>query len=179
MTWKVLVITALVAITGLFFFGLGRDPREIPSPLKGKQAPAFSGTQALDGASFDSKQFKGKVALVSFWATWCTTCKADEPLIDSLGKEFKDNPDFMLLGIATQDSLDKVKTYLAAGNRPYPNLFDERGRLAIEFGVYGVPETYLIDRQGNIIEKIAGPVNRARLSQQIRTALAATGGKQG
>lgn len=178
MTWKVLVITALVAITGLFFFGLGRNPREIPSPLKGKQAPAFTGTQALDGATYSSEQFKGKVALVSFWATWCTTCKADEPLIESLRKEFKDEPDFVLLGIATQDSLEKVKSYLAAGNRPYPNLFDERGRLAIEFGVYGVPETYLIDRRGHIVEKIAGPVNRARLSQQIRAALTA-GGEQG
>jgi cytochrome c biogenesis protein CcmG/thiol:disulfide interchange protein DsbE len=78
-----------------------------------------------------------------------------------------------LLGIATQDSLGKVKDYLARGNRPYTNLYDEGGRLAIEFGVYGVPETYLIDRSGNVVDKVVGPVNRIKLSQQIRQALSA------
>lgn len=169
MTWRILVAAALLAVVGLFWFGLGRNPREIPSPLVGKDAPVWRGAM-LTGEPFGSEQIKGKVALVSFWATWCTTCKADEPLIDSLQAEFGGDPDFVLVGIATQDSEEKVTKYLKS-HRKYTNLYDGKGRLAIDFGVYGVPETYLISKEGKIIQKIAGPINQPALAAKIRELL--------
>lgn len=170
MIWRILVAVGLVGVIGLFFFGLGRDPREIPSPLVNKAAPVFAGNK-LDGTPFTSEAIKGKVALVSFWATWCTTCKADEPLIDALNARFSADGDFVMVGIATQDTPDKVATYLGSGHRKYTNLIDEKGRLAIDFGVYGVPETYLIDRQGMIVQKIAGPIDEVALAKKIKELL--------
>lgn len=171
MTWKILVIGAIFGLSLMFYVGLGKNPRDIPSPLVGKPAPHFVGTTA-GGEAFDSQALKGKVYLVSFWATWCTTCKADEPLIRALGDRFKDDADFQIVGIATQDSLDLVQKYLIRGGRPYTNLFDTKGKLAIDWGVYGVPETYLVDRKGNIIEKMIGPINLQRLEQQVTVLLA-------
>ncbi len=176
MTWKILVIGAVLGLSVMFFFGLGVNPREIPSPLIGKQAPHFVG-KTTDGQPFDSKSLAGKVYLVSFWATWCTTCKADEPLIQSLGDQFKGETDFQIIGIATQDSLDLVQKYLGKGTRPYTNLFDDKGRLGIDWGMYGVPETFLVDRKGNIIDKVVGPINPMKLKQQVAELLAA--GKPG
>ena len=170
MTWRVVVIAFIVGIVGLFFYGLGKDPREIPSPLTNQPAPAFTGAQ-VDGKAFKSDAIKGKVALVSFWATWCTTCKADEPLIDSLHAQFSGNADFVMIGVATQDTKDKVGKYLGSGHRKYLNLIDEDGKLAIDFGVYGVPETYLIDRKGIIVQKIAGPIDEVKLAEQIKKLL--------
>jgi cytochrome c biogenesis protein CcmG/thiol:disulfide interchange protein DsbE len=173
MTWRVLVIGAILGLSVMFFIGLGKDPREIPSPLVGKNAPTFAGVMP-SGEAFNSESLKGKVYLVSFWATWCTTCKADEPQIAELGRAFKDQADFKIVGIATQDTLDNVKEYLARGGRPYANLFDDKGKLAIDFGVYGVPETYLVDRQGKIVEKMVGPIDPPKLHRRVKELLAAT-----
>ena len=176
MSWKILVIGAIFGLSLMFFFGLGKNPRDIPSPLVGKAAPHFVGVTPA-GEPFDSETLQGKVYLVSFWATWCTTCKADEPLIRALGRKFKDEADFQIIGIATQDSLNLVQKYLENGGRPYSNLFDNKGKLAIDWGVYGVPETYLVDRKGNIIEKMIGPIDPTKLEQQVKNLLAA--GKAG
>jgi cytochrome c biogenesis protein CcmG, thiol:disulfide interchange protein DsbE len=168
---KVLLIGGILGLCAMFFFALGNDPRMIPSPLVGKQAPEFTAL-TLEGEPYSSADQAGKVTLVTFWATWCTTCKADEPLINALRTRYRDNPDFVVIGVVTQDSQSKALDYLQKSKaRPYTNLFDERGRLAIDFGVYGVPETYLVDREGNIVRKIAGPINFSVLSKQIDALL--------
>jgi cytochrome c biogenesis protein CcmG/thiol:disulfide interchange protein DsbE len=174
--WQIVVVGLVFALLGIFYFGLGRDPREIPSPLIGRAAPAFIG-ETPEGAPYPVTAHAGKVVLVTFWATWCTTCRADEPLIEAIHNKFKSNPDFALVGVATQDERSGVQAYLAKGHRPYLNLFDAKGKLAIDFGVYGVPETFLIDRSGKVLDKIPGAINVNKLSAQIDEAL--KGGRKG
>ncbi len=174
--WKALLLGGILGISALFFFGLDNNPRAIPSPLKGAKAPSFE-APTLDGKVFSSQELQGKVSLVTFWATWCTTCKSDEPLVEALQKRFGGNADFRVVGIVTQDELSAAQEYVKRSKRNYVNLYDEKGRLAIDFGVYGVPESYLIDRDGTVIEKIAGPINYTRLSKQVEKLL--TGASEG
>lgn len=173
MIWRIFIIAMVLGITAMFFFGLGRDPRYIPSPLVGKEAPSFE-TVTLAGEPWSSDEIKGKVALVTFWATWCTTCTADEPQFMALQRRFGDRDDFAIVGVVTQDTADKAQRYLdRGGRRPYLNLFDESGHLAIDFGVYGVPESYLIDQEGNIVRKMAGPIPLRVLLEEIEELLSA------
>ncbi len=171
MIWKISVIGFIVGLSALFFFGLGNDPKLIPSPLKGKSAPLFQ-AETVSGEAFSSEALQGKVALITFWASWCTTCKADEPLINSLRTRYKERDDFVVVGVGTQDTHGNIQSHLAKGGRPYLNLYDGKGRIAIDFGVYGVPETYLLDKDGTIKEKMVGPINAKKLNELIRALLA-------
>lgn len=167
---RAIVLVLIVGLGALFYFGLDRDPTAIPSPLIGKPAPAFTAT-TVDGRAYDSTDLKGKVALVNFWATWCTTCKADEPELARIWQEFSKNPDFRMVGIVYQDNPSDAEEHLKSGMRPYVNLFDEKGRLAIHYGVTKVPETFLIDKEGKIVDKIFGPIDAQKLKRQISTLL--------
>ena len=173
MIWRIFILGTVIGITVMFFFGLGRDPRYIPSPLVGKEAPQFE-TVTLTGEPWTSEELQGKVALVTFWATWCTTCTADEPQFMALHRKFGSRDDFAIVGVVTQDTAEKAQRYLRGrGQRPYLNLFDESGHLAIDFGVYGVPESYLIDKEGNIVRKMAGPIPLSILMEEIPDLLTA------
>jgi cytochrome c biogenesis protein CcmG, thiol:disulfide interchange protein DsbE len=149
-----LIIFAVIA--AFLFKGLGMNPREIPSPLIGKSVPEFTlPTVEQPDTQVNSKDLMGKIYLLNVWATWCVSCRAEHHTLVQLSRANK----VEIVGLNWRDERDKAKAWLQQLGDPYViNLFDPKGRTAIDLGVYGAPETFLVDRQGVIRYKLAGPV---------------------
>lgn len=140
-----------------FFYGLiGQDKTELPSELIDSPAPIFSVVDLVNQNTIHTqKEFKGKITLLNVWASWCPTCYDEHPF----WKKYSDNPDIVLVGLNYRDKKEKALRFLREqGNYYQWNLFDENGRLGIEFGVYGAPETFLIDPNGKIRFRHVGVV---------------------
>jgi len=145
--------------------GLSRDPHEIPSPLINKPAPAFQLTQLHEpGKSFEAEEMRGKVWLLNAWASWCVSCREEHPLL----LEFSKSSPAPIYGLDYKDSREDALSWLNEFGNPYVlSAFDADGRVGIDFGVYGVPETYVIDRNGVIRFKQIGPITREVWEQTI------------
>lgn len=157
-TTQITILVVLLALLSLFYQGLYGDPRHIPPVLVGTQAPVFEGPDVESGEPMSSNQFKGKVILVNFWASWCRECKVEHEDLLRLYEEYKDHPEFVMLGINYQDEVSKAQAYLHQYGSSFPHMRDITGALAIDFGVYGVPETFVIDQKGIIRHKWIGPI---------------------
>jgi cytochrome c biogenesis protein CcmG/thiol:disulfide interchange protein DsbE len=145
--------------------GLSRDPHEIPSPLINKPVPAFQLTQLHEpNKSFSAEEMRGKVWLLNAWASWCVSCREEHPLL----LEFSKSSPAPIYGLDYKDSRDDALSWLSEFGNPYVlSAFDADGRVGIDFGVYGVPETYVIDRNGVIRFKQIGPITREVWEQTI------------
>ncbi len=145
--------------------GLSRDPHEIPSPLINKPAPAFQLTRLHEpNKSFSAEEMRGKVWLLNAWASWCVSCREEHPLL----LEFSKSSPVPIYGLDYKDSRDDALSWLNEFGNPYVlSAFDADGRVGIDFGVYGVPETYVIDRNGVIRFKQIGPITREVWEQTI------------
>ncbi|MEG1969701.1 MAG: DsbE family thiol:disulfide interchange protein [Burkholderiaceae bacterium] len=155
--WRFLVpLGVFLVLAGFLFVGLGLNPREVPSPLVDKPAPAFQLAQLEQPAeTFDQKQMLGKVWLLNVWASWCTACRQEHPLLVELAKQ-KIVP---IIGLNYKDEPAAAKQWLRQWGDPYTlSAKDRDGRVGIEYGVYGVPETFLIDKKGVIRFKQIGPI---------------------
>jgi cytochrome c biogenesis protein CcmG, thiol:disulfide interchange protein DsbE len=153
-----LVLFILVAVFLAWGLREGYDPRHIPSPLIGKSVPAFS-LPSLEQADtkVTNKDLLGKVYLLNVWATWCISCRAEHPVLVDLARSGK--VDFV--GLIWKDERDKAAKWLHDLGNPYSvSILDKEGRTAIDLGVYGAPETFLVDQQGVIRYKHAGPITR-------------------
>ncbi len=151
----------LVAFLGK---GLFLDPREVPSPLIGKPAPAFE-APILGNAekTFSTADMKGKVWLLNTWASWCAACRDEHPLL----VEMKEHG-IPLYGLAYKDTSEEALEVLATMGDPYlVTAMDDDGRIGIDYGVYGVPETYVIDKAGIIRYKQIGPITPDALRNKI------------
>lgn len=146
-----LLFAGLVAV---FLAGLGRDPSIVPSPLIGKPAPEFALPPLEAGmAGFKKEDLLGGVTLVNFFASWCVPCKAEHPLLMKIKKEGR----VRVAGIAYRDKPEAALKWLKQDGNPYDRIGnDPLGRTAIDWGVYGVPESYLVDREGRIRWKHVG-----------------------
>jgi cytochrome c biogenesis protein CcmG/thiol:disulfide interchange protein DsbE len=152
----ILPVLLFVVVAGYFFLGLQRDPSLLPSALIDKPSPAF----ALPGLGvkpgFASADLAGKVVLVNFFASWCAPCRVEHPLLMRLAEEGK----VVLWGIDYKDKPEDASRLLAQLGDPYGRIgVDESGRTAIDFGVYGVPETYVVDKEGRIRYRQVGPIS--------------------
>ena len=149
-----LVIFALMGV--VFWIGLGiEDKTSLPSPLIDKPFPDFELGVVEDGRTLTTADLKGQPALVNVWATWCPTCKAEHAFLNKLAAQ-----GVRIIGINYKDDLAKAKDWLAAYGNPYAyNLSDPDGMLGLELGVYGAPETFLIDADGIIRAKHIGDLN--------------------
>ena len=156
-------------------YGLTLNPREVPSPLIGKPAPAFRLPTVADPAkSMGTDDFAGKVTLLNVWASWCVSCRQEHPLLVELARKGS----VQVYGLNYKDTRQDARRWLASFGDPYvASAFDEDGRVGIEWGVYGVPETFVIDRKCVIRHKLTGPVtpeNWAKtlqpLIQRLQTA---------
>lgn len=162
----------LVIFLGLVWFlatGLGLDPREVPSPLIGKPAPGFALTR-LDNAQQTIRRddMLGKVWMLNVWASWCTACREEHPVL----LDFSRKKLVPLYGLNYKDERLAGLKWLANFGNPYDlSLFDEDGRVGIDFGVYGVPETFIIDQQGIVRFKQIGPVTPEVLRTRIEPLL--------
>jgi len=157
------VIFMIVAV--FLFVGLGLNPHEVPSPLVGKPAPAFSLPQLHEpDKQFSLQDMKGKVWLFNVWASWCTACEQEHPLFMEISRRNL----VPLYGMDYKDKREDGMAWLQQHGNPYTLVVsDAEGRVGIDYGVYGVPETYLIDKQGVIRYKHIGVVTERDLSETI------------
>jgi len=168
--WQYLAPLALFAVLlGFLAVGLNLNPREVPSPLIGKPAPAFALARLDDPAQkITHTDLKGQVWILNVWASWCVACRQEHPLL----VDFAKRSTVPLYGLNYKDKRDDGLAWLARFGNPYAaSLFDIDGRVGIDFGVYGVPETFVIDKQGLIRFKQIGPVTPEVLRDQIEPLL--------
>ena len=166
-----MVIPPLVflGLASLFLVGMFRDdPEALPSAKIGQQAPALQITELPGKALFDDETLRdGNLKLVNYWASWCAPCRVEHPNLETLRAE-----GLPIYGINYKDDPDNALAFLAELGDPYEAVgADNSGRAALDWGVYGVPETYLIDGDGNILLRVAGPLVQRVIDSQLRPAL--------
>ncbi len=151
-----LPLVVFVAMVCLLGVGLGLNPREVPSPLVGKPVPQFRlPTLAQPDTFISTQDLRGKVWVLNVWASWCTACRVEHPVLLDLAK----TASVPLYGLNYKDNRAKALVWLGNFGDPYrQSLSDTDGLVGIDFGVYGVPETFVIDREGVIRLKLTGPV---------------------
>ncbi|MFM2030295.1 MAG: hypothetical protein RL517_1488 [Pseudomonadota bacterium] len=154
-----------VILVGFLAIGLNRDPHEVPSPLIGKVAPAFELPQLADPKkTFSPESMKGQPWILNVWASWCVACREEHPVLVEMGK-LQLAP---IIGLDYKDKREDAMAMLASQGNPYVlSAFDASGRVGIDYGVYGVPETYVIDKAGVIRFKHIGPITMDLLNKKI------------
>jgi cytochrome c biogenesis protein CcmG/thiol:disulfide interchange protein DsbE len=154
-----------VVLAGFLFVGLRLDPREVPSPLIDKPAPLFTLPQLHDPEKkFSVADMKGQVWLLNVWASWCVSCRQEHPVLMDLARQNI----VPIYGLDYKDKRADGIAWLQDGGDPYVlSVSDTEGRIGIDYGVYGVPETYVIDKQGVIRHKHTGPVTMQSLRDKI------------
>lgn len=162
------VIFAALAVT--FYVGMQReDPDALPSALAGKTAPAMRVEPLGDLPAFDRDTLNtGDVKLVNFWASWCAPCRVEHPNLQMLADE-----GVVIYGVNYKDDPAKAEGFLRELGDPYTAVAaDESGRTGLDWGLYGVPETFVLDADGTVILRFAGPVTQRILAEKIRPAIA-------
>ena len=158
-------LAIFVLLVGFLYRGLSLDPKLVPSPLVGKPIPKFTLTR-LDNpaATLSDADFLGKVSLLNVWATWCVSCRREHETLVRLARTGK----VEIYGLNYKDDRADANRYLAQLGNPYAaNGFDDDGRVAIDWGVYGAPETFVIDREGIIRHKHIGPLTDEIIQDEI------------
>ncbi|MFZ0764395.1 MAG: DsbE family thiol:disulfide interchange protein [Bradyrhizobium sp.] len=171
-----LPLVVFAALAAIFWFALGDgDPSRIPSALIGHPAPQTP-LPPLDGLAsngaaipgLDPTVFKGKVSLVNVWASWCVPCRDEAPLLTELGRDSR----LQLVGINYKDSTENARRFLGRYGNPFRIVgVDANGRASIEWGVYGVPETFIVGREGTIVYKLVGPVTPDNINTVLRAEI--------
>jgi cytochrome c biogenesis protein CcmG, thiol:disulfide interchange protein DsbE len=161
----ILPLVAFLVLAGFLFVGLGLNPHEVPSPLIDKPAPAFNLPQLQEtNKQFSPADMKGKVWLLNAWSSWCVSCKEEHPVLMDLAQQNI----VPIYGLDYKDKREDAMMQLSRGGNPYVlSVMDREGRTGIDYGVYGVPETYVIDKQGVIRYKQIGPVTPQNLRETI------------
>ena len=168
-------LLAFVIVLVLLGFGLRwntkHDPHSVPSPLINKPAPAFALPElATHGETISKRSLMGKPYLINVFASWCASCAVEQPLLTKWAKRLG----ITLIGYDYKDQPDAARIWLAQHGNPYQYVISDHGdRTALDFGIYGVPETYLIDAKGIIRYKKTGPLSPESLRQQLVPAIAA------
>jgi cytochrome c biogenesis protein CcmG, thiol:disulfide interchange protein DsbE len=171
--WVALPLIIFAALAGLFWYALhGGDPSLLPSAMIGKKVPEFD-LPALEGLTDDGKDVpgfssadlaQGEPTLVNVFASWCLECQEEHPLLVELAKD----PGIRLFGIDYKDSADAARRFLGRYGNPYARVgADASGRTAIDFGVYGVPETYVIAPDGKIAYRQVGPLSEKTIKEKL------------
>ena len=168
---KLILLTPLIVLTIICLFFLlfiiyDKDPNNPPSALLNKDAPTFLSINLYDeNDNFISEDLRDKYTLINFFASWCTPCRAEHHLFFEIRKKI---PELFLLGFSHKDDLDDSKKYLENEGNPYSFVgIDKKGKIAFEFGVFGLPETFIIDKTGKIIFKHTGPLTKEIINNEI------------
>ena len=163
------VLAAFAALVGLLAAGLTRNPREVPSPLIGKPAPAFELPQLhAPEKRFAQKDMLGKAWVLNVWASWCPPCLVEHPVVTALAKSGL----APVVGLNYKDRREDALPWLKRNGDPYQlSVADADGRIAMDYGVYGVPETYVIDRRGTIRYKHIGPLTPEVVRDKVEPLL--------
>ena len=172
----------LLPVIGLLAFGLTRDPKQIDSPLPGKPAPEFSlavfatgeGPLALQvGDTARLAQHKGDIVVLNFWASWCLACRDEHKDLSNAARAYYDRG-VRFYGLLYNDQpAFGLKWIEEMGGQSYPSLLDPRTRTAIDYGLYGVPETFVVTGDGRVVFKHIGPISERVLSQKLDSLIRA------
>jgi cytochrome c biogenesis protein CcmG/thiol:disulfide interchange protein DsbE len=165
-----LIPLATVPVLALLAYGFHTDPRTIPSPLVGRPAPGFT-LPAFEGPPVALEAHRGKVVVLNFWASWCyPACYEEAPVLERGWRAYRDR-DVVVLGVAIQDGDQASRKFIADFSLSFPNAADRDGKVSVEYGVYGVPETFFIDRGGRIRLKHNGAVTDELFRTQVERLL--------
>lgn len=157
-SWKLVLFVAIIAILVLFGLGLGNDPRHIPSPIVHHPAPEIK-APTLAGGEVVLSALRGKWVMINFWGSWCVSCVSEHPYLIQLAAQVRNRTDFTMLGVDFKDTVAGGRNFLARhGNPGYPQVQDPGQKIAIDWGVYGAPESFLVDPQGVVRYKQTGPI---------------------
>ena len=170
MPWRRLVLTALIIgpILGLLAFGFTRDARYITSPLLAKPATPFTVT-LFDGRKLTLDELRGKAVFLNFWASWCPPCRAEARDLEAAWHKVKDT-NMVFIGVALQDTDENSLEFLKEFDVTYPNGKDKSGKIAVDYGTWGIPESFFIDPQGRITYKHVGGIRAALVLTKIEEA---------
>jgi cytochrome c biogenesis protein CcmG/thiol:disulfide interchange protein DsbE len=160
------LVAAFALLVGLLAVGLRLNPREVPSPLVGKAAPAFElPLLHAPDKTFSQKDMLGTVWVMNVWASWCPPCLQEHPIVTDLAR----SGIAPVVGLNYKDERDDALPWLKKHGDPFKvSVYDRAGRIAIDYGVYGVPETYVIDRRGIIRYKHIGPLTPEIAQKKLR-----------
>ncbi|NOD95731.1 DsbE family thiol:disulfide interchange protein [Ruegeria sp. HKCCD6228] len=161
-----LIFGAFAVLAGIGMFR--EDPNALPSAREGQPAPPVVLSEFPEKKLFDDASLRdGEVKLVNYWASWCAPCRAEHPNLEALAAE-----GIPVYGINYKDQLDNAQAFLTELGDPYAAIGrDEKGRMALDWGLYGVPETYVVDGDGTIILRFAGPITQRVIENTLRPAL--------
>ena len=161
----IIPLAVFIALAAFLAVGLTRDPREVPSPFIGKAAPDFRLAQVADEKlAFTPADMKGKVWLLNVWASWCATCRVEHPVLVEMSKRNV----VPIVGLNYKDRREDAMQWLRRYGDPYAlSVYDDDGKVGIDYGVYGAPETFVIDKQGVIRYKQIGAITPEALETKI------------
>ena len=169
--WRWLIPLAALPVLVLLAYGFRTSPRDIPSPLLQKPAPAFALT-TLDGAPLALAAHRGKVVVLNFWASWCYPgCYEEAPVLEKNWRAYRERG-VVVMGVAIQDKREAVEKFVKDFGLSFPNAQDLTGTVSVDYGVYGVPETFFVDRQGRIRVKHVSAVTDELFRDTVERLLA-------
>lgn len=161
---KFLPFILFAALAGFLYKGLSLNPGEVPSPFIGKPAPLVKGSVLGEQTEFDSSSMTGKVWILNVWASWCRECVYEHPVFVDLAK----TGSIPIVGLNYKDQNDDASQWLARFGNPYSTIVtDQEGGIGIDWGVYAVPETFVIDKSGVVRHKVIGPVSPEMMKTEL------------
>lgn len=171
---RMVILAGVVGTTLLFLYvlfnGFGLDPHAVPFGMAGHPAPLFTMKDLKTGEPVQMKDFIGKPIVLNFWATWCGPCKMEHPYLEWAFRKY--GPEVVFLGVVFEDTEENTRAFIAQNGGTFPQLFDLKSTVAVDYAVAGVPETYFINREGTIVSKYAlGPINPPLLDKHIAEIL--------
>lgn len=168
------ILLPALAVLALLAYGFRTDSRYIPSPLIGKSASAFT-LPLFDGTVLRLEDLRGKVVFLNFWASWCVPCREEARALEAAWRAHRTR-DVVFVGINIQDKEPEARAFLREFGITYPNGTDQGSKIAMDYGVYGIPETFFIDRSGRIAYKHIGAMPPAAIAAKLDETLAGRAG---
>jgi cytochrome c biogenesis protein CcmG/thiol:disulfide interchange protein DsbE len=172
-----LVVVVVGGIAALLAYGFSRDARYIQSPLVAKRAPSLTLT-LFDEGTLNLEDLQGRAVLLNFWASWCAPCRAEAHALESAWQQYKDRG-VVFVGVNIQDKEEDARAFMKEFGITYLNGRDSTGKIAIDYGVWGIPETFFLDQHGRITYKHAGelrvPVITAKVDEALKGSVSAEG----
>jgi len=168
--WRWLIPLSVVPVLALLAYGFRVNPRDIPSPLVGRPAAPFV-LRTFDGRDVSLASLRGRVVVLNFWASWCyPACYEEAPALERSWRAYRDR-EVSVVGVAIQDQPDAARKFIADFSLSFPNAPDPDGKVSVDYGVYGVPETFFIDRAGRIRLKQTGAVGDDLFRSEVEKLL--------
>lgn len=163
------LVAGIAAVIALLTVNIAKPPGPVDTPIVGRPAPAFD-LQTLDGSRLSLADLRGSAVVLNFWASWCIPCREEAPLLTAANATYGPRG-VRILGVVYQDSADNARDFMRRYGQTYPGLLDPDGRTAIDYAVFGIPETFFIDASGVVRSRQVGALTDAELRRQIEAIL--------